>query len=201
MRKKKWFTLVEILIVIVIIGILIWALVPRMQWAQWRARDVARKNDLNQLQSAIIVSQQDKWKWPLETGFATNDATWKAIDPTDAELANLLSSAGLNSIPVDPLSASQFSWLGTTNTITGWHYWYVLVKKNWASKWWFVLMAKSETPWWSNYVMCGDSDTITGGTEIKTLKLCSSISEAQSACSGGKCEYTSADQLRYILAY
>jgi prepilin-type N-terminal cleavage/methylation domain-containing protein len=62
MKKNtiKAFTLVEMLIVIVIIGILIAALMPRMQSAQGRARDVARKNALAQIQTAIITSQQDK---------------------------------------------------------------------------------------------------------------------------------------------
>ena len=66
MKKNtiKAFTLVEMLIVIVIIGILIASLMPRMQSAQWRARDVARKNDLSQIQTAIITSQTDKWEWP-----------------------------------------------------------------------------------------------------------------------------------------
>jgi hypothetical protein len=31
-----------------------------MQSAQSRARDVARKNDLSQIQTAIVTSQQDK---------------------------------------------------------------------------------------------------------------------------------------------
>jgi prepilin-type N-terminal cleavage/methylation domain-containing protein len=62
MKKNtiKAFTLVEMLIVIVIIGILIAALMPRMQSAQGRARDVSRKNALSQIQTAIITSQQDK---------------------------------------------------------------------------------------------------------------------------------------------
>ena len=62
MKKNtiKAFTLVEMLIVIVIIGILIAALMPRMQSAQGRARDVARKNALSQIQTAIVTSQQDK---------------------------------------------------------------------------------------------------------------------------------------------
>jgi prepilin-type N-terminal cleavage/methylation domain-containing protein len=59
MKKKtiNAFTLVEMLIVIVIIGILIYALLPRMQAAQGRARDVSRKTALSQVQSAIVVSQ------------------------------------------------------------------------------------------------------------------------------------------------
>lgn len=60
----KAFTLVEMLIVIVIIGILIAALLPRMQAAQGRARDVARKTALSQIQSAIVTYQGDYGKWP-----------------------------------------------------------------------------------------------------------------------------------------
>ena len=60
----KAFTLVEMLIVIVIIGILIAALLPRMQAAQGRARDVARKTALSQIQSAIVTHQGDHGSWP-----------------------------------------------------------------------------------------------------------------------------------------
>lgn len=194
MKKLKWFTLVEILIVIVIIGILIWALVPRMQWAQWRARDVARKNDLNQLQSAILVAQQDNWQWPGQ-GDIPN---WTGIDPNGA-IADLLITAGLNSIPVDPLTASSFSWLGSAaNTINSWYYGYILVKKDWVSNWWFALMAKTETPWWSNYVVCG-TGVIDSNVDTKGFKLCPSLSEG--SCDMESCTYNTAGELRYVLVY
>ena len=66
MKKNtlKAFTLVEMLIVIVIIGILIAALLPRMQSAQGRARDVSRKTALSQIQSAIVTYQTDHGDWP-----------------------------------------------------------------------------------------------------------------------------------------
>ena len=72
MKKNtiKAFTLVEMLIVIVIIGILIAALLPRMQAAQGRARDVARKTALSQVQSAIVTYQGDHGRWP---GMADDD--------------------------------------------------------------------------------------------------------------------------------
>lgn len=47
MDAKKTFTLIEMLIVIVIIGILAAALVPRLQSVQSRARDTKRKADLH----------------------------------------------------------------------------------------------------------------------------------------------------------
>ena len=62
MKKNtlKAFTLVEMLIVIVIIGILIAALLPRMQGAQGRARDVSRISHLSQIATTIISYQSDK---------------------------------------------------------------------------------------------------------------------------------------------
>ena len=70
----KAFTLVEMLIVIVIIGILIAALLPRMQAAQGRARDVARKTALSQVQSAIVTYQGDHGEWPRSGSVDTSNS-------------------------------------------------------------------------------------------------------------------------------
>jgi type II secretory pathway pseudopilin PulG len=47
------------LIVIVIIGILTAAIIPRLNSARGRANDVARKADLNQIATALITYQLD----------------------------------------------------------------------------------------------------------------------------------------------
>ncbi|OQB40971.1 MAG: hypothetical protein BWY04_01128 [candidate division CPR1 bacterium ADurb.Bin160] len=47
------------LIVIVIIGILAAAIIPRLNSARSRANDVARKADLNQVANALITYQLD----------------------------------------------------------------------------------------------------------------------------------------------
>lgn len=52
------------LIVIVIIGILVTALLPRLTWAQAKARNTARKIDLNQLTTALNAYQVDYGKFP-----------------------------------------------------------------------------------------------------------------------------------------
>lgn len=164
-KLLKWFTLVEILIVIVIIGILIWALVPRMQSAQWRARDVARKNDLSQLQAAILVSYQDKGRWPkVDSGYAE----WLNISSIESEIL----AAWMNGVPQDPLSSNIVSWLWSY-TASEWQYGYLVLDSYWAPKGWFALMAKTEVEGWSNWVVCENWKTTTG--------LCKDITEQQ-AC-------------------
>ena len=207
MKKLKWFTLVEILIVIVIIGILIWALVPRMQSAQWRARDVARKNDLAQLQAAIVTSQQDKWRWPLSEG--DTGTNWVAF--SDTTLSNLLLSAGINAIPRDPLTSNKVSWIWSGTYEDG-QYVYMLASKNWTAKWWFILMAKTETEWWSNRVVCDDTSHDVGSGHIESdddiatsVHVCTRVDKSDTTCttnaSNWECKYTQVDQLRYILMY
>jgi type II secretion system protein G len=63
-NKKRAFTLIEMLIVIVIIGILAAALIPRLSSARGRANDVARKADLAQVAAAIVAYQIDHGKLP-----------------------------------------------------------------------------------------------------------------------------------------
>ena len=87
----KAFTLVEMLIVIVIIGILIAALLPRLQGAQGRARDVARKNNLNQIGTAVAAYVSDYGSLP-------KDVITKVGDLADT----LLREGVINNIPKDP---------------------------------------------------------------------------------------------------
>ena len=204
------FTLVEMLIVIVIIGILIAALMPRMQSAQWRARDVSRKTALSQIQSAIVTSQWDKWIWPWlcsSNGCPSSGSAswWIAVNIIETELKN----AWMNSVPKDPLDWTEFSWLNG-QTIKWWQYWYLVTKRNWTENWWFVLMAKTEVEWWSNWVVCEgatklESWYITNTWDISSITLCNTVTKVDngSGCisNTGACKYNKESELRYIMVY
>ena len=209
-RTISAFTLVEMLIVIVIIGILIAALMPRMQAAQWRARDVSRKTALSQVQSAIVTSQWDKWKWPwtCDSSHTTNCATgWISLDAISWDLI----TAWMSTVPVDPLK-SPVSWIWGYTWDKAWNYGYIVTYRNWSKNWWFALMAKTEVQWWSNWVVCSGSTCsasagtnwcITGGTDIAKIRLCETITEWDT-CSNdyqGTCAYANDSQLRYIVVY
>lgn len=65
--KKNAFTIIEILIVVVIIGILAAALVPRLQRTQERAYDVKLEKEVRDLQSALFLYRSDKGEYPNST--------------------------------------------------------------------------------------------------------------------------------------
>ena len=71
-KQSDAFTLIEMLIVIVIIGILAAALVPRLQSVQSRARDTKRKADMRQLFNANEVYYNDNGKYPRASACAYN---------------------------------------------------------------------------------------------------------------------------------
>jgi general secretion pathway protein G len=58
-KHNPAFTLIEILIVIIIIGILAAALIPRLQSAKGRANDTARKADMQQIATSLVAYQND----------------------------------------------------------------------------------------------------------------------------------------------
>lgn len=226
MKKNtiKAFTLVEMLIVIVIIGILIAALMPRMQSAQWRARDVARKNDLSQIQTAIVTSQQDKGNWPGmkdtlcdaaevtgTTGSCTNgkfDADYAPNWIDVSMIAKALTTAGLSSVPTDPLAANKVSWLDSHQWQDG-QYIYMVTTRNGTSNGWFVLMAKTEIEWWSNWAVKDWGTELKDGhiwasQDLKNVHPCTKLTKVDSGfdvSNSDDCKYTEEWQLRYILVY
>jgi len=71
------------LIVVVIIGILAAALIPRLQSVQARARDTKRKADLHQIGTALAIYKEDNWNFdkfiPNDVGNLTrpiNETKW-----------------------------------------------------------------------------------------------------------------------------
>jgi len=76
-NKQNAFTLIEMLIVIVIIGILAAALVPRLQSVQARARDTKRKADMNQIYNGINIYYLDRGTIPYVSTYGeANDNGW-----------------------------------------------------------------------------------------------------------------------------
>ena len=231
MKKNtiKAFTLVGMLIVIVIIGILIASLMPRMQTAQGRARDVARKNDLSQIQTAIITSQSDRKVWPGMPETSTDLSGANAGLPISSIQGDLI-DAWMSSIPTDPNGSNINFWLWQTykaaNKTPGtdanvWQYLYVVARRNWVKNAWFALMAKTEVEWSSNWVVCTDEVSaddksnddskrfknwwITNWNDLAKIQLCKSVREAKwsETCTTNteECIYTTTSQLRYILVY
>lgn len=77
-KLKRCFTLVEILIVIVIIGILAAALIPKIRDTQSRARDVARKHDLRTVYNGLEIYKSDRGGYPYATSIMAASAWYSA---------------------------------------------------------------------------------------------------------------------------
>lgn len=95
LRKEGGFTLLELLIVIVIIGILAVLIVPNLISGPQRARDSQRKSDLRNIKTALETYYNDNNSYPVSGG-------WQAALETNG--------AYIKDVPVDPRSKSDYTY-------------------------------------------------------------------------------------------
>lgn len=153
-HHQRAFTLIEMLIVIVIIGILAAALIPRLQSVQSRARDTKRKTDLQQLSNGVSIYNADNGgypygasaSWPCATyqppTYATCAVNSVQHSPTFPWIVEI--SGYMSSIPVDPTNttpANSIIYTSPRYYSTGMMYAYQAVN----SRQWFSLTTRFET--------------------------------------------------------
>ncbi len=101
---KNGFTLIELLIVLAIIGVLSTLLMTNFIGVRQRSRDVQRKSDLRQIQSALETYRTDNTFYP-EFG-PTGGCGWAVIggpgDPSGYTATQLKNGKYLLTIPQDP---------------------------------------------------------------------------------------------------
>ena len=109
-KHERGFTLMELMVVMVIIGILATIVAGNFVQAKLRARDAQRKNDLGQMQRTMEAYYNDYGIYP---SFLSSDMAWGAIFVDPATEVTYM-----NQLPNDPQQpASQFLLLVSTDGI------------------------------------------------------------------------------------
>lgn len=100
---KNAFTLIEMLVVIAIIGMLAAIIIPNLNSARERSRDVTRKNDIRAIQKALELYKLDNKEYidPLPSA----GGAWVSTDG----LMNIIATY-MKMVPTDPLNTSNAAY-------------------------------------------------------------------------------------------
>jgi general secretion pathway protein G len=98
MRRSGGFTLIEVMVVVVILGILAAILVPKVMDRPEQARIIKARQDIRSLESALNLYKLDNYAYP------TTDQGLEALvqKPTDPEPPNWKQGGYLDRLPMDP---------------------------------------------------------------------------------------------------
>ncbi len=101
-KKQGGFTLLELLIVIVIIGILALLIIPNITSAPKKARDTQRKTDLRAIQKGLEEYFVSNNVYPTQATAATADSALTALTSGTTPI--------MKSIPTDPKNSAPYQY-------------------------------------------------------------------------------------------
>jgi prepilin-type N-terminal cleavage/methylation domain-containing protein len=118
LKKQKGFTIVELLIVIVVIGILATLVIVTFSGIQQKGRNSQRQTDINALASHVEAYYASEGKYPTLANL--NDATWRTTNTKGLDPAAL----------ADPKNASTQTLVGAVPAAGTYSYAYVATPTN-----------------------------------------------------------------------
>lgn len=104
--RQKGFTIVELLIVIVVIGILAAITVVAYNGMQQRARDAKRASDAKNIVKALEAYKATNGNYPLPTPTGGSGAFEQSTD-TPGTFLEFLQGTYFSTVPVDPVNDSS----------------------------------------------------------------------------------------------
>lgn len=112
---KKWFTLVELIVVITILAILWTIAFISLNWYSRDARDSARITDLSSIVTSLELFNLEAGKYPYPTNFTdvtySGSVVWKQWTFSDSVNTNVKI---IDDIPVDPLTWTKYTYSVTS---------------------------------------------------------------------------------------
>ena len=178
------------LIVVVIIGILAAALIPRLQSVQGRARDTKRKADLTQIGSALAVYKSDNGNFVAFSG--------SAVASVEGTVKTALTNY-LTSMPTDA-DASAVATITTGTAPTAGQYAFSTLTLNGAANQGFALGAKTEVDGSSSNWVYLTATAINPGAEVSTAQqtLCSKVDFTTGTPTLASCTALKDGSIRYV---
>ena len=157
--KPKWFTLVEMLIVVVIIWILAATLIPRLLWAQSQARDAARNKNMRDIASWLEIYYNNVGSYPGLQFVWTPFQYIGCADQLTWELEWIMSN-----IPKDPQKQHKNYWKDPRSSEWNrnwksycvWEYNYVPSNYNWQLWSWGLWFSTG----WASFAVTANMENI-----------------------------------------
>jgi len=114
-KTTSGFTIVELLIVIVVIGILAAITIVAYNGIQNRARDTQRVQDIKSIAKALEIYKTQTGDYPVAVP-STGQGGWEMSVPTAGNsdfLAILRTSGVISKVPTDPVNTGDFATSGS----------------------------------------------------------------------------------------